>query len=227
MDASPAAADRASRWSQLLGWDAASSAGESQNAWLTVAADERIIFAASVEATPPACWTSRRSAATPARLSGGPCRPAVVLALDYGRRRIGVAVGIGGIGTATALGAVTAAAEPNWAQLDRLLREWAPGRLIVGLPYHMDGSDNDLMASRAFAGALAGRYGLPVDLVDERLTSHEAAAELRAERRSGFRTRRIRREDIDANAARLILETWLRGRTGETSGQQQQQGERQ
>jgi putative Holliday junction resolvase len=155
--------------------------------------------------------------------------PEVVLALDYGRRRIGVAVGTSGLGTATALGAVTAAAEPDWARLDRLLREWAPGRLIVGLPYNMDGSDNELtVASRAFAGALAGRYGLPVDLVDERLTSHEAAAELRAERRNGVRTRRVRREDIDANAARLILETWLRGLAGGTGGQQQQQrGERQ
>jgi putative Holliday junction resolvase len=159
----------------------------------------------------------------------GPADPAVVLALDYGRRRIGVAVGTSGLGTASALGAVTVAAEPDWARLDRLLREWAPGQLIVGLPYNMDGSDNELtVASRAFAGALAGRYGLPVHLVDERLTSHEAAAELRADRRSGLRNRRVRREDIDANAARLILETWLRGRTGGTGGQQQQQrGERQ
>jgi putative Holliday junction resolvase len=157
----------------------------------------------------------------------GPADPEVVLALDYGRRRIGVAVGTSGLGTATALGAVAATAAPEWAQLDRLLREWAPGQLIVGLPYNMDGSDNELtVASRAFAGALAERYGLPVDLVDERLTSHEAAAELRAERRSGVRNRRVRREDIDANAARLILETWLRGRAGGISGQQQR-GEQQ
>jgi len=52
-------------------------------------------------------------------------------------------------------------------------------------------------------------YQLPVDLVDERLTSSAAQADLRDARRSGARRRRVRREDIDANAARLILETWL------------------
>ena len=149
-----------------------------------------------------------------------------MLAFDYGRRRTGVAVGTTGLGTARALGAVVSATgAPDWASLDRLLGDWAPERLVVGLPYNMDGSDNDLTAaSRAFAEALGHRYGLPVDLVDERLTSHEAAAELRAERRSGVRVRRVRREDVDALSARLILETWLRGRTGPGGTRSEEQG---
>ena len=76
----------------------------------------------------------------------------------------------------------------------------------------MDGTETVLTATcRAFAQELARRFGLPVDCVDERLTSAAATADLREARRSGTRSRRVRREDIDAHAARLILETWLRG----------------
>jgi putative Holliday junction resolvase len=77
----------------------------------------------------------------------------------------------------------------------------------------MDGSETTLTATcRAFGDELSRRYGLPVEFVDERLTSSAASDELREARRSGARSRRVRREDIDATAARLILETWLRGR---------------
>jgi len=95
----------------------------------------------------------------------------------------------------------------------RAVREWSPTRLLVGLPYNMDGTETVLTgACRGFARELERRYGLPVEFVDERLTSSAAQGDLREARRSGARTRRIRREDIDANAARLILETWMRAR---------------
>jgi putative Holliday junction resolvase len=75
----------------------------------------------------------------------------------------------------------------------------------------MDGSETALTAAcREFAAELSRRYQLPVDLVDERLTSSAAYADLRDARRTGARRRRVRREDIDANAARLILESWLK-----------------
>jgi putative Holliday junction resolvase len=78
----------------------------------------------------------------------------------------------------------------------------------------MDGSDTSTTAAcRAFGEQLARRSGLPVEFVDERLTSNAAYDELRNARRSGVRPRRIRREDIDATAARLILESWLAART--------------
>jgi putative Holliday junction resolvase len=74
----------------------------------------------------------------------------------------------------------------------------------------MDGSDTTTTdACRDFGAKLAARTGLPVEHVDERLTSNAAYDELRDERRSGARARRIRPEDIDANAARLILATWM------------------
>lgn len=135
----------------------------------------------------------------------------VLLAFDYGARRIGVAVGQTTTGTASPAGTVAVAAAPDWVALERVIRHWSPGRLLVGLPYNMDGSETVLTGvCRAFAGELARRFGLPVNFVDERLTSVAAQADLREARRSGARTRRVRREDIDAHAARLILETWLR-----------------
>jgi putative Holliday junction resolvase len=138
-------------------------------------------------------------------------REEVLLAFDYGTRRIGVAVGQTTTGTASPAGVIGVGASPDWVALDRCVREWTPARLLVGLPYNMDGSETVLTeACRAFAGELARRFGLPVEFVDERLTSVTAQADLREVRRSGARARRVTREDIDTNAARLILETWLR-----------------
>ena len=138
-------------------------------------------------------------------------RPAaLILAFDFGERRIGVAVGNTSTCTATAVGVLPARGTPDWEAVSRCVREWSPDRAVVGLPYNMDGSETALTAAcREFAAQLSKRYQLPVDLVDERLTSSAAQADLRDARRSGARRRRVRREDIDANAARLILETWL------------------
>jgi putative Holliday junction resolvase len=137
---------------------------------------------------------------------------AVILAFDYGARRIGVAVGQAMTGTASPAGVIPVRGAPDWAAVERCVREWSPARLLVGVPYNMDGTETVLTATcRAFAQELARRFGLPVDCVDERLTSAAATADLREARRSGARSRRVRREDIDAHAARLILETWLRG----------------
>ena len=139
-------------------------------------------------------------------------RGEVVLAFDYGARRIGVAVGQTTTGSASPVGVVAVRGTPDWTALERWVREWSPARLLVGVPYNMDGTETVLTATcRAFAAELARRFGLPVECVDERLTSAAATADLREARRSGARTRRVRREDIDAHAARLILETWLRG----------------
>ncbi|HEX9772513.1 MAG TPA: Holliday junction resolvase RuvX [Steroidobacteraceae bacterium] len=134
----------------------------------------------------------------------------LILAFDYGERRIGVAVGNTGTGTANAVGVLPARGTPDWDAVSRCVGQWAPGRALVGLPYNMDGSETVLTAAcRDFAAELSRRFKLPVELVDERLTSSAAMADLREARRSGARSRRVRREDIDANAARLILETWL------------------
>ena len=129
----------------------------------------------------------------------------VVLAFDYGSRRIGVAVGQTTTGSAGPAGVVPVGNSPDWSALERCVREWRPARLLVGLPYNMDGTETVLTGTcRAFAGELGRRFHLPVEFV-------AAQSDLREARRSGARTRRVKREDIDANAARLILETWLGG----------------
>ncbi|ROR34516.1 Holliday junction resolvase RuvX [Inmirania thermothiophila] len=127
-------------------------------------------------------------------------RPRTVLGFDYGRRRIGVAVGQELTGTARALGVVPARrGEPDWERIRRLVAQWRPDLLVVGCPRHMDGSEHEMTrAARRFARRLGGRCRLPVAEVDERLTSAEAEALGGA-------------EPVDAIAARLIVESWLRG----------------
>jgi putative holliday junction resolvase len=138
----------------------------------------------------------------------------VLLAFDFGTRRIGVAVGQTTTRSANVAGTLAASGgKPDWQAVLACIREWAPTRLLVGLPYNMDGSETSTTAAcRAFGEELSRRCALPVEFVDERLTSNAAYDELRDARRTGIRARRIRREDIDANAARLILETWLQAR---------------
>ncbi len=134
-----------------------------------------------------------------------------MLAFDYGAKRIGIAVGQTTTGSASPLCAIAVHGNPDRAALERSQRDWSPARLLVGLPYNMDGTETLLTGTcRAFAAELVRRSGLPVEFVDERLTSAAATSDLREARRSGARTRRVRREDIDAHAARLMLETWLR-----------------
>lgn len=139
------------------------------------------------------------------------CGQRTVLGFDYGRRRIGVAVGQEITGTATELASLPAReGVPDWPALERLVQRWAPDALVVGVPYHMDGREHELTGqARRFARQLQGRFHLPVHEVDERLSSHEAEA-IAAERRAAGHPRRIRKGDIDRLAARIIVEDWLR-----------------
>lgn len=135
-----------------------------------------------------------------------------ILAFDYGGRRIGVAVGQSVTGSASALGTVTNRAQgPDWPAIERLVADWRPARLVVGLPLKEDGSDGETgEAARRFGDALA-RFGLPVEVIDERYSSLEARERLVDERRQGLRGR-LRKEMIDATAAVVIAERWLAGK---------------
>lgn len=134
-----------------------------------------------------------------------------MLAFDYGGRRTGVAVGQTITGSARALKTLTSVAgAPDWASIDQLLDEWRPDLILVGLPLRDDGSDSpQTLAAREFARALEQR-GSRVTLVNEHLTSNEASRALAEARGDGSRRRRVRKEDIDALAAVLIAEQWLR-----------------
>lgn len=130
--------------------------------------------------------------------------PQRVLAFDYGMRRIGVAVGQQLTRTARPL-TILAARDgvPDWQAVGRLLDDWKPHRLLVGHPLNMDGTDSDMSRrARKFANRLHGRFGLPVDLVDERLTSFV--------HRSRDAAGVVRGDPIDALAAATLCEDWLR-----------------
>ncbi|MDP9142886.1 MAG: Holliday junction resolvase RuvX [Pseudomonadota bacterium] len=131
----------------------------------------------------------------------------IYLAFDYGEKRIGTAVGDDVTKTARALSALPTG---DWTTITKLIAEWRPGALIVGLPLLEDGNDQAITtAARKFANSLGERAKLPVHLADERFSSRAADDFLRDARASGQMTRRVRKGDRDAQAARVILQQWL------------------
>ena len=142
-------------------------------------------------------------------------QPTIVVAIDFGRRRIGIASGDTLTRTAHPRSTITNGPQgPDWRALDRVLADTRPARIAVGEPYNADGTASPLTeAARNFAAELAKRSSLPIDLVDERWSSQDAEERLRAERASGERKRRVRREDVDAAAAAVILERWFEQKT--------------
>jgi putative Holliday junction resolvase len=122
----------------------------------------------------------------------------LAMAFDFGTKRIGVAVGQKITGTATPVSVVKAIdGKPEWQVIDRLVEEWKPAVFVVGLPINMDGTQSDMSkAATRFSRRLHGRYGIRIELMDERLSTFEARE---------FETP----DQLDAIAAKLILETWL------------------
>jgi len=129
------------------------------------------------------------------------------LGFDYGSRHLGIAVGSSATGSARPLGSTPVRAGiPDWATVDRLVKEWQPAALIVGLPLNMDDSENDMTrAARKFGHRLHARYNLPVHWVDERLTSVDAKNVL-VEARVPWKQRRAQ---VDKLAAQGILQAYL------------------
>lgn len=131
------------------------------------------------------------------------------LAFDFGRQRIGVASGQ----------EITATASPvctlnnrqgkiDWPAIEKLIQQWQPDALIVGVPYHIDGEPSDMtLAAQRFARQLDGRYHYPVHLMDERLSSVEAEQYQRSKRQAGGK--RDSKGHTDSIAAAIILENWM------------------
>jgi putative holliday junction resolvase len=126
--------------------------------------------------------------------SAGPQR---FLAFDFGTHRVGTATGNTLLCQAEPLGTVTQQGEARMSTIARLIEQWQPDALVVGVPLHPDGEahENTHKAKR-FARQLHGRFGLPVHEVDERYTTTEALAQ-------GAR-------DVDAAAAAIILQQFFR-----------------
>jgi len=137
--------------------------------------------------------------------------PTIVVAIDFGRKRIGIASGDTVTRAAHPRSTISNGPQgPDWRAIERVLADTRPARIAVGEPYNADGSVSPLTEeARRFAAELAQRSSLPVDLVDARWSSQDAEERLRAQRASGERKRRVTREDVDAAAAAVILERWF------------------
>ncbi len=133
-----------------------------------------------------------------------------LLAFDFGVERIGVAVAETLLGQARALTMIAAPDnDTRFARIGKLIEEWQAQRLVVGLPLAVDGSEHEMSARcRRFAHQLEGRFGLPVELVDERYTSTEAETRL-ADRGLSWQAQKC---EVDALAAQIILQDYLDAR---------------
>lgn len=129
----------------------------------------------------------------------------MVMAFDFGEKRIGVAIGETLLASARPLETIAAEAnEQRFAAIAKLIAEWKPVRLVVGLPVHADRDDVHEFAARCerFARQLASRYHLPVEHIDERYTSSIAEAQMAGDKRKN-------KARLDAEAAAVILQAWF------------------
>lgn len=133
----------------------------------------------------------------------------LVLGFDFGTKRIGVAVGQEFLGTARPIATLNYLENAQrFAAIQKLIEEWHPNLLVVGLPMNVDGTEHEMSARcRRFANQLYGRFKLPVALVDERYSSVVAEEGL-AERGLNWQERKA---VVDAEAARLIVEGFFQG----------------
>lgn len=131
----------------------------------------------------------------------------ILLAFDFGKKRIGVA--IGQTITQTARPLVTLSAEdgkPDWQAVTALIKKWQPDAFVIGIPLNMDGTEQPLTQfARGFANTLKEQYNLPVFEMDERLTTKDARERLFAE--GGYKA--LQSGLVDQVAAQLILQNWF------------------
>ena len=125
----------------------------------------------------------------------------IALGLDYGRRKIGAAVGEQKIGSARPLPIIQMKnGQPSWEDLDKIMEKWSPEAIVLGVSTHLDGTTHNLTEEIEILGRnLKKRYDTPVFFIDEHLSS-QAAVE---RKKNGIKS------PLDSVAAGLILETWF------------------
>lgn len=128
----------------------------------------------------------------------------IVLGFDYGTQNLGIAVGNGLTNTAQPLKIVKVVNnQPNWEEIEKLLKEWEPQAFIVGIPYTKDGTITDHhKVILKFINRLHGRFGLPVYVVDESNSSIESSQYIKPSKRKD-------KGQLDAISAAIIVERWL------------------
>ena len=136
-----------------------------------------------------------------------PDQSTTVIGFDFGSYWIGVAVGQTLTREATPL---TALRNNDWKAIERLLDEWRPQQLVVGLPLSMNGEDQEMTASaKRFGRRLEGRFGITTSMVDERLTTREAYQIAMERQQHKSKT------EIDSLSAAIITESWLQNETAD------------
>lgn len=133
--------------------------------------------------------------------------PKVLLAFDFGMKRIGVAVGQTVTQTAAPLDTLQAKdGIPSWDIISKLIKKWQPGAIVIGVPLNMDGSDQLISAhARKFAQQLRERFEIHVYEADERLTTKDAREQLFNQ--GGYKA--LQDGQVDRLAAQLILQNWF------------------
>ncbi len=129
--------------------------------------------------------------------AGIPIAQQTFLGFDFGTKRTGVATGNRLTCTAEPLQTIRAEGDARFGPIGKLIKDWQPQALVVGIPRHPDGTSHEMTAlAQKFARQLQGRFGLPVHEVDERYSSVEAQSQ--------------GAQDVDAMSAQIILEQFLR-----------------
>ena len=134
--------------------------------------------------------------------------PEYILGIDYGSKRIGLAIGQNLTASASPL-RVIANDNTLWPQLQSIVQEWQIQQVVIGLPLNKDGSDQKFtVMTRKFAEKLKQKLHLQVDLHDERYTSFAAERAFQEQRAAGNKKSKDKNQ-IDAMAAQIILQSWL------------------
>jgi putative holliday junction resolvase len=130
-----------------------------------------------------------------------------VLGIDYGDKRIGIATGQTITHNATPVTTLTQVnGQPDWPGLQQQIERWRPDALLVGMPYHTDGTESPMtLKVRAFCSELRQRFSQPVIEVNETLSSYEAESLLKEQKKIGQHNK----QEIDRMAAALIVQSWL------------------
>lgn len=130
-----------------------------------------------------------------------------VMGIDYGLKRIGIATGQTITSSASPITTLNQIdGSPDWPALGQLIAQWRPQALIVGMPYHVDGTENEMTKIvAAFCLELEQRFALPVYTINEALSSYEAEAMLKKNTKIG----KHNKHEIDKMAAAIIVQNWL------------------
>ncbi|WP_434950885.1 Holliday junction resolvase RuvX [Shewanella sp. HL-SH4] len=140
-------------------------------------------------------------------------QPQTILGFDYGTKSIGIAIGQAITASASPLMSIKAVdGIPNWDDIGKLITEWQPDLVVVGLPLNMDGTEQEMtQRARKFANRINGRFGIKVATQDERLTTADAKARLFEF--GGFKA--LSKGQIDAVSAVLIVESYFENQFGD------------